>query len=368
MSKIKTLVLKEWYRYFSYSFFILLAIVTISNLITGLLRGNVSTTDVFYNYLLELPSNLSKIFPISSLIASLFSINKLKSSNELTAIFSLGFSRKRVFLFLFQASLFIAGIQFINSSFVQPLVLQKKNKFISDSERKFRNLKSEGLRSSTIGSGKIWFKSPEYYFSFSSYNRFENVINSLTIYYFDKESKVSKIINSQKAGHIDGNKWQLLMGSEYNKLNDEAFPQFSKFDSQIITLNETPKDFQTIESDITTLTIFKLYSYIKGLSAAGISTGEYLVIFFDKFSSAIICIIFALLAAVGIFNPNRRNSSFGKNVAVVFLFTIAYWLVQSFFYEQGKSAKLDPYTAIFSVPLVFCCILAYLFYRNRKLV
>ena len=367
MNYIKRLILKEWFRYFSLSVIVLLIIITISNLISGLLRGNVSSEDVFFNYLLELPGHFSKILPVSCLVGSLFSINKLKSSNELTAVFSLGLSRKVFMVYLIQASLIVAGIQFINSSFLQPSVMQKKNRLIANSENKFRNLKSQGLRSSTIGSGKIWFKSPEYFFSFSSYNRHENIINALTIFYFDKESKVSRVINSKKAGYVADNRWQLLSGSVLNKLNNETFPEYEKFDSLIVNLNETPKDFKTIESDITTLTLFKLYRYIRGLDLAGISTDEYKVIFLDKFSSSLICIIFSLLAAIGIFNPNRRSSSFGKNVSLIFLFTLSYWLIHSFFFEQGKSTNLNPYIASFTVPFLFSMILVGFFVKHRRL-
>lgn len=367
MNNIKSLILKEWFRFFTYSIIVLIAIVSISDIVSGLMRGSVSSTEVLYNYLLELPQHINKILPISCLVASLFSINKLKNTNELTAIFSLGFSRKKVLLYLAEASLLIAMVQFINNSFVQPSVMKKKGSLISKYGKKFKNLKSKGLRSSTIGSGKIWFKSPEYYFSFSSYNKFENVLNSLTIFYLDENQKISKIVKSNKATHIQDNKWQLLSGTTTSMLSNNEFPKEEKFDSLNIALNEVPQDFKNIESDITTLTIFKLYEYISGLNSAGISTGEYQVLFLEKFSSSLICVIFALLAAIGIFNPNRRNSSFGKNLIIVFIFTLSYWLINSFFFEQGKSARLDPYLASFGVPIVFGFFLAYYLYKNRKL-
>lgn len=366
MTSIKNLILKEWFKYFVYSLIVLIAIVSISDIVSGLMRGSVSSSEVIYKYFLELPMYVSKILPISCLVASLFSINKLKNTNELTAIFSLGFSRKKIILYFFQASIVISVLQFINSSFIQPTVLQKKS-LISKYGTKFTNLKSKGLRSSTIGSGKIWFKSPEYYFSFSSYNKFENILNSLTIFYFDENAKISKIINSEKATHIQQNQWQLLTGTVTDQLSNDKFPQKEEFDSMNIVLNESPEDFKNIESDITTLTITKLYEYISGLDSAGISTGEYRVLFLEKFSTSIICIIFSLLAAIGVFNPNRRSSSFGRNVAFVFIFTLIYWLVESFFLEQGKSAKIDPYLASFGVPFIFSLFLIFHFYKNRKL-
>tara|TARA_Y100000591_G_C21818269_1_gene692028 strand:- start:1637 stop:1912 length:276 start_codon:yes stop_codon:yes gene_type:complete len=89
--------------------------------------------------------------------------------------------------------------------------------------------------------------------------------------------------------------------------------------------------------------------------------------FLDKISSSLICIILSLVAATAIFSPNRRTSSFGKNLGLVFLLTLIYWLTYDYSLELGRSSKINPYVAAFSLPFIFTLYLAYQYKINQKL-
>ena len=115
------------------------------------------------------------------------------------------------------------------------------------------------------------------------------------------------------------------------------------------------------------MNVVDLWQYIQQLKNSGINISEYMVLFYDKFSNSIICVIFTILASVSIFNPNRRSSSFGKNIALVLFFTIMYWLVYSYLIELGNNEKISPIAATFSVPIAFAFILIIIFSKNRKL-
>lgn len=365
---LKKLITSEWYKFFIASVIVLFLLITIGNLVSGLLRSNVTAQEVIFNHLIELPGSFNRIFPVSCLIASLFSINKLINRNELTAIFASGYSRKNFVMTLIQASLLVAILQFFTSSYIQPFVKKYRDFFITNSQSKFRNLKSKGLRASTIGSGQIWYKSGNYYFSFATFDKSRNIIFDVKIYFTDKNYNLKKKLEGKEL-HYEKNKnlWVLKNGISYSMLNESTFPKIEKFDSIDILLNEDPSDFKQIESDITTLNIWQLYQYIDKLKMSGINTNEYEVTFWNNFSSSLVCIIFALLASIPIFNPNRRTNSIAKNITFVFVFTILYWFVYSYFLELGKSTKLNPMLACFAVPIFFSLYLAYFFRKHRTL-
>jgi lipopolysaccharide export system permease protein len=367
MSLIKKLIFFEWLRFFIASAFVLFLVLTIANLLSGLLRSNVTAQEVFVNYLLELPSSLSKIFPISCLMASLFAVNKLKNRNELAAIFASGFSRKTFIIAIIQVSAIVGIFQFCISSYVGPFARAHRYLLIEDADSKFRNLRGQGLRASTIGSGKIWYKSPDYYLSFRAFDKVKNIISDVDLYYFDKNYKLEKKISAARMVYSKDNFWTFEYGNIYANLQDNTFPVEEKFNEILVSLDEQPKDLQKIEADITTLFVFELWDYIRNLERAGINTNEYKVLFFEKFSSSLICIIFALVACTGIFMPNRRSSSFGKNIFFIFIFTIFYWLIQSYFIELGQSARLNSFLACFGIPIFFSLYLVYYFYKNRRL-
>ena len=137
---LKRLIFKEWFKVFFSSAFLLFLLISVANLIGGLMRGNVSATDVLMNHLLEIPGAMSKILPVSCLVASLFSINKLKNRNELTAIFASGFSRQNFFVTVLQASIFVALFQFMMSGFIDPYAKKNRSRLIANPESKFKNL------------------------------------------------------------------------------------------------------------------------------------------------------------------------------------------------------------------------------------
>lgn len=367
-SLLKNLILKEWFRFFISSVAVLFLLLTVANLISGFLRGNVTPTEVLLNYLIEIPGFLLKIFPVSCLTASLFSINKLKNRNELTAIFASGFSTKKYFITLMQASAVVAIVQLFIGGFVQPMTRSYRDTLIENSDNKFRNLKAKGLRTSTIGTGKIWFKSGDYFFSFSSFDKKNGILNNVTLYFFNKTFQLSKKIKTPSLVYKDKTIWEAQDATVYEKADlDKEFPSTSSIPKLSIELRENLLDFKKIESDITTLGLVSLYLYISRLSDSGINTNEYLVMFLDKISSSLICIILSLVAAVAIFSPNRRTSSFGKNLGLVFLLTLVYWLTYDYALELGRSSKLNPYVACFSLPVLFALYLVYQFNANRKL-
>ncbi len=366
MPIIRNFILKEWLRYFIGAFIVLILLITVAELISGFLRTTVTPMEVLFNFLLELPGKFKLIMPVSCLAASLFSINKLKNRNELTAIFASGYSRKRFMRDIAIGGLIVASSQFLISSFIEPYAKSKKHLLIQDGHTKFKNLKSKGLMASTIDSGKMWFKSDKYFFSFSTFDKHKNQLNDVTAYFFNSSNLIVSKVSGDFAKY-EGDKWLTTNATIVSNLADANFPTSVRESLYHLNIDETPKDFKEIEADITTLNFFKLYRYIRKLNEGGINVNEYLVMLLEKVSISIVCVVFSLVAAIGAFTPNRRGSSFGKSLIGVFVFVILYWLVNSYFIQLGISSKLNPLLACFTVPLVFALYLTNYFLRNRKL-
>jgi lipopolysaccharide export system permease protein len=367
MAIIRQLITREWLRFFVSSLVVLLLLLTVGNLVSGFLRGNVSHKEVLLSYLIQLPTFITQVTPVSCLIASLFSINKLKNRNELTAIFAGGYSRQSFFYDLLQVSIYVALFQFLMSAYVTPLFKAQRHNLLEGSIGKFRSLNKQGLSASTIGSGKIWYKSNGYYFAFSHFDTKTDQLINVSVYNYDQYYKLKSVaqIKSLTYSH-DSKEWIPQGHVKYTNLNEPSFPNIVKI-SEPLKLKEEISDFKQIEADITTLSFMRLLNYISQLNESGINVGEYLVVFYKHISDSLICIVFALLAAIPVFNPNRRNSSFGKSATFVFIFTILYWLVQSYFIELGKNLKISAVVACFSMPFLFSVFIASVFYKNRKL-
>ena len=366
MFTIRKLILKEWLTFFLGAVFILIMVLSLGHILTGLLKGTNDLKAIMIDLLLELPTFLIKIFPVSCLVASLFSINKLKSRNELTAIFASGFSRRQFVICIGFIGLMVGVALFFINGYLVPYTKHKQSTY-SDNPAIANKAKTSTVSINALKSGKIWFKGPDYFFSYSSFDSIKNTIYDLNLYYYDSNFKFSEQVTAASARFIEGNNWMLDKGLHVTNLENKTFPEPSYFHEKIFTLKETISDFKKINADISTLNIWRLYDYISVLRTNGINDSEYYVTFLDKFSSGFTCLVLAILASIALFNPNRRNSSFGANIAFVLSFTFIYWFVYSYFMTLGQTSKIPAIAATFGVPSIFVAYLAGYFIYHRKL-
>lgn len=362
MSTIKKLIIKEWARFFFGSVLVLLMVLSLGNILNALLRDAGDFKSIIISLYLEIPSFLIKIFPVSCLIASLFSINKLKNRNELTAIFASGFSRRRFIFGIGTIGALVGVALFFINAYLVPMAKHEQDYLKKGKAREKSNVSINALNS-----GKIWFKGQDYFFSYSSFDVKTNTIYNLTLYFYDSQFKFTEQISGAFADFKKNKEWTLHRAFHYTNLDNKTFPAVKYQDEKAISIRESVSDFTQINADIKTLNIWKLYDYIGVLKTNGINYSEYFVTFLDKFSSAFTCLVLSILASIALFNPNRRNSSFGKNVAFVLSFTFVYWFIYSYFLSLGQSSSIPAVAATFGVPSVFVLYLAIYFIYHRKL-
>ncbi len=364
MSKIKILLLKEWLRYFTGAVAVLLMVLALGHILNALLKDSAAFSAIFTSLYLETPSFLIKILPVSCLIASLFSINKLKNRNELTAIFASGYSRLKFVVDISTVGAFVGVSLFFINGYLVPYTKHKQEQIKKGASS---NGKQANISINALNSGRIWFKGRDYFFSYSLFDHKTNSLYDLTLYFYDKDFKLTELVSAAYANYQSENNWLLHKSHHYTNLENKTFPTLKTFDQKPLIIHETPSDFKQINADIGTLNIWKLYDYINVLKTNGINYNEYYVTFLDKFASGFTCLVLSVLASIALFNPNRRNSSFGANVAFVLSFTFIYWFIYSYFISLGQTSRISPVLATFGVPSIFAIYLLFYFIYHRKL-
>ncbi len=360
MQILRKIIFKEWITFFIGSVVVLVFILCLGHLLSNLLRPNAVMTTIFQDLFLEIPTFLVKILPVSCLMASLFSLNRLKNKNELVAIFASGFSRFNFIITIGGLGLIVGMFLFSINAYLVPY--SKLKQIILLNKRG-----NSTISINVINSGKIWFKSKNYFISYNSFDSKNNLLNGLNLYFFDESFNFSEKIIAKNAEYISENTWKLNQVYKTTNLSNNTFPSNFFENSVKLNLNESITDFRKINADISTLSIWKLFEYITVLKQNKLNYDEYFVSFLDKFAASLTCVILSILSAVAIFNPNRRSSSFGMNVSFVMSFTFFYWFIYSYFLTLGQSSKLNPYLATFGVPGIFCIYLVFFFIYHRKL-
>lgn len=359
---LSRLIVKEWFMSLIGAVTVLFLLISTADLINGFLQGK-DASRVLLEYSLKMPDLMGKMFPICCLVASLFSLNKLKGHAELISILAAGYSYRKIYFLIGTCALAVVAVQFLNLGFIEPYANKIKRQEIQKSR------KSEGryLTRSSIEGGRFWYKSQNYFASFSYFDRKTNSLQDVEIYFFSAVHTSVKIIRAAKASFVDQGKWLFTNVTELSDLESPAFPIQSSRPDLVLKLEEAPEDFGEFEADLTTLNFFKLRQFISRLSKTGINIAEYEILLLNKLFLSFICLVFALIPVSSIFNPNRRSDSFGKNVVLTLLVTVAFWVLYSSALAFGNSGSINPWVATGIVPLSFFSFVIWTFVKNRKL-
>jgi lipopolysaccharide export system permease protein len=364
---LKRFIIRYWFKFFFGCAVILGLLVLVSNIVVELLRGEGTLIEILVFRVLEFPKWINRILPVSTLMATLFSLDALKSKNELTAILASGFSRKDFLKIILGCSFFVAAFQMLNSFYFEP-VSKKYRLYELDYSHKFRGNSANKLISGKFGGDKFWYKGENYIVSFRAFDKNLNSMNKVNVFYFaDDAHAVNGVLKADKSVYSSGYDWEASNVLKYEKLYGGKFPQIIKSENDSLKLGEKAESFKTLDEDITTLDFFKLYKYLKSIRKLGISTHEYDYFFYNKLMSPLLCIIFSMVSMGALFSPLARISSFGKNVIFSIVFSIVFWSLDSLFSTLGVNGALDPALAIGIMPGMCAVFIGYLLYTNRLL-
>ena len=363
MFLLSKIIAKEWFKSLIGAVVVLFILITVGDIVNGFLRSYTARR-VFMEYILKMPDLMGKMLPISSLLATLFSINKLKGHSELIAILAGGYSAFKIYSLILICALSIGIAQFINLGFLLPGAnLIKRAEF-----EKSRTNESKYLARSKIGGkGLLWYKSENYFSSFKAYDPENKVLKDVTFYFYSDAGKTTSIFKAKSASYIKDFKWEFDNLTVLQFLDNQDFPKVNEIRKLLVTLKEEPNDFGQFESDITTLSFFDLYQFISRLKNTGINSSEYEIMLYEKVSLSLICIIFSLFPLASVFTPNRRGSSFGKSVVLTLIFTIGFWLVYSSVIAMGNNGSIPPLIATMSIPAIFILFILNTIRQNRSL-
>ncbi len=359
---ISRLIVKSWFKSLFAAVAVFFLLISTAELINGFLGGK-EASKVFLEYAFDLPELMGKMFPICCLIASLFSLNNLKGHSELIAILAAGYSSFKIYTLIGLCSLFMVASQFLLLGYIEPY----SNKVERLEFQKSKKSEGKYLTRSSLEGGKFWYKSHDYFASFAYFDRHNLLLKDLKVYYFNDRHISTKIISAGTAKFLSPGKWDLSEVSELTSLSDSSFPIRGQKPRLELNLAETPEDFGEFEADLTTLSFFKLANFVTRLSRTGINVSEYQILLLNKIFLSLVCLIFSLIPVSTIFNPNRRSSSFGKNVVLTLLVSIVFWVLYSSSVAFGNSGKVSPLIATGTVPFCFMLIVVVTFLKNRKL-
>jgi len=358
MTILDRYVTKEFIRLFVLVlalFTSLFLIVEFFERIRMFLSNNASFMQILSYFFFMIPMMISQTIPATVLLTALLTFSTLARNSEVLAMKANGISLYRMSLPVFILSLLICILAFLNSELVTPYCDQKAGNIVYVEVQKREPL-------GTFKQNQLWYRGQSGIYNFRIFDPKTNIIQGITINYFDKNFTLTARIDAEKAEWKD-NKWVF-----YNLLITRfggEFPLLEWVSSKVIDLPEKPADFNLVQKNAEQMGFVELKNYIRKLQAEGYDATRYLVDMHGKIAFTLVIII---LITIGIsFSLIRTERSGGvmQSIGVGIIIGFSYWIVHAFSMSIGRSGSIPPFLSAWFANIVFGVASVIMFLRVK---
>ncbi len=336
----------------------LTAIYMFQQITAMIVDNDFPTRQVLIFNLYQIPAVFVQMVPPSVLIGTVLTLSGLNRTNELTAVFAIGISLKRIMslllVFVFAVSV---GTLFLQDSAL-PFLYKRRTNFY------WRDMKQRTDFYLDVKQGKIWYRSKNLIYNLKAFDLKTQQILGMTVYSFDEKFDLVQTVESETAKFTPQG-WKLLQGTVTQFMADDPFPVNQKFNELRLTIPETPKDFQEIEKEVDGLSLRELHTYISRNQNAGLDVKSYQVKFHSRFSLSFIPIVMCIMA-VPFSVRGRREGGLAKDLGICLAVTFFYWLFYSIGLSLGTNGALPPVIAAWAPTLIFTAFALILVSRQEK--
>jgi len=353
-------VLRGFTLYFAMivaAFLMLLLVFTLFELLSDILRNQISPLTVGEYLLNVAPYFLYTTTPLSMLLAVLVTFGLLQRSNEITAIKATGISLYRIVIPVLIASTLVAGVLFLSDQLYLP----------------YTNKRQDALRNEIKGKPAQTYLRPDrkwifgqhsdiYYYQFFDPDR--DVFGGVSVFQFDPHTfQITHRIDADRA-HWSApmGRWVYEQGWE-RSLNGSAHVSDRQFDvATYPELSEPPAYFKKEVKQSSEMSYDELRRYIHDLEESGFDVVRLRVQLQKKIAYPLITLVMAVLAIPFALSAGKRSAVAG--VATAIGIGVVYWTISSLFEAMGNLSQLPPAVAAWSPDLVFGFIGGYLILRT----
>lgn len=304
--------------------------------------------------LLSLPGHVYELFPIATLIGSLFALSQLGSHSELTVMRASGLPLRRIALALMQAGLIFALLTFVFGEFIAP----SAERFASQMRLKA----TKGVVAQEFRSG-LWVKDA------SSFVNVDEVMPDATlkgvkIYDFDEAYRLRTISYASLGVHVDNSRWHLTDVSrtrfEANRTVVEHLPELywkSVLSPEILNvLLVVPEQ----------MSAWNLYFYVQHLRDNKQKTERYDIAFWSKLTYPFATLVMLVLALPFACHQLRAGGMGAKIFAGIML-GLSFHLFNRLFAHLGLINDWPPlFSAIFPTLAFMGLALGMIWWAERR--
>ena len=280
---------------------------------------------------------LYQFMPVGALVGVVFTLSNLNKTHELTALYVMGLSLFRILVPIFFWIFLFVGFSFFIGDRVIP-VTKKKKDYI-----KYVEMQKKPDLFFTVKTNKIWYRSQDIIFNIKFLDPENKTAHGVTFYYLSPSWKLRQVITAQKALVKDLG-WELSDGTITLFVEDFSTPLVKSFATKTIAMNEDFSDIQTASAASDFLSFGELGEYIDKNKEAGLNMTSFEVNYHNKLSFPFTILVMALIGIPFVIS-HQRSGGMAKNVGLILLLTLGFWLLYSSSMSMGRHGQLPPLLA-----------------------
>jgi lipopolysaccharide export system permease protein len=308
-------------------------------------------------YLFSSPQILYQMFPISAVVAAVFTISSLNKNSELVALFSMGMSLARVSAPVLVLVSLLGSMAFVASDKVLPKFQEKKDYTYWVEVRKRPGMFT------TVKTDRIWYRSGNILFNIKSLGRAGTDAQGATFYYFDSNWQMVQMIMADRIA-MDGQKWLLKQGKIHLFPAESSFPLIETFEEKLVQIDEELTDIQTDTSSADRLGLSELKRFIEKNKDAGVDTLQFEVSYHSKYAYAFTGLVLVLLS-IPFCVKRGRSASLVANLGVCIGLIFLFWILYSSFQTLAKFGSLPPILGAWAANLLLGGLSIYLIAKTK---
>jgi len=353
MKIITRYLYKEFFTFFFISLTAFLTIylgIDFFGRIDNFLEANVPIDVTFSYFIYKIPFFMVQyIIPLSVLISIMLMLGIMNKHNEILAIRNSGLSIFNLSYPLMAISILIGIWSFFISESIVPITSSMANNIWN----------SQVEKKDTKGAYKLshlWYRGKSTIYQIRTYDSRKNIIEGLSIFFFDKEFKLIKRIDARKATW-NNNKWDLTDGL-IQEIEADGSTKSTRFTSRTLELPENPQNFERTMNPPEEMSFWELRNYTRKIREEGYDSTRCQVEIHKKIAFPFISLVVTLVGVPLALRKKKGGVPFGITIGVGISFL--YYLTFGLSTSLSISGALPPIFGAWLANLLFLLLGIYL--------
>ena len=337
------------------AFIIIFIIVNIIDFLDKFIEKDLTSKEILTYYLYTIPLFINIAFPMSILIATIYTIGSLQKNNEITAIKASGISIRRIGLPIILSGIIFCCLSFYFENIIVVKSIQKRFAI----EKKLKPHDSKYIKNRKTN---IFYHLDDSFLEIKKFNYKNDTGYNISLQKYDGSDLTYRIDAKKMIWQIDSNSWNLINGSIREWKNDEFdYQTFKNKNLYIDDINPSiiKKDFVQPEE----MDYWELSNLILKFEKNGIDATRWLVNKHYKTAFACVPLIMVIFGIALSIQQPRGNSAVGIGLSIIVIFM--YYALILFGKTLGYNGVLSPFISVWFINFLFLIFGAFTFLRAK---